>query len=296
MGLSKFYCKVEIKAGETQSFYISAKSSIFLGSISSKSSTTEDDNIIIDRGVGLQEEFGQVSESHLWNGHVKYKYGRLWPFIDWDICSQNMPTGSPTKPPTKGPTNTPTRKSTNKPTSPPTNRPTRLSSKRKILTTPLDGSDTLNGHMFDITAGSESITILGVGGVAVKSKKAVKFDIWTKVNGHYGFERRSNAWKLIHSGTVKGGGSGRTVSLGYFGCRVMVGAGKTQAFYVSAESSIFMSSLSSESPKTTDDVNISISRGVGLKAEFDQVSKTHLWSGNVKYRLGTQQPKKRCTT
>ena len=47
-------------------------------------------------------------------------------------------------------------------------------------------------------------------------------------------------WKLIHTSTLEGAGSSRTVSLGYFGCRVMVEAGETQAFYVSAKSSIFM--------------------------------------------------------
>mmetsp|Transcript_20016 Transcript_20016/g.57462 ORF Transcript_20016/g.57462 Transcript_20016/m.57462 type:complete len:1210 (-) Transcript_20016:1521-5150(-) len=153
------------------------------------------------------------------------------------------------------------------------------------LTTTTQGTITYYGNMFNIDAGTKDILIKSLG-IHTSSTAQVSVQIFSKGGSLVGSHRSSSGWVRIVSTTVQGRGAGAITPIPptAFATAVSVGAGTTQAFYVTLDTEeLLISDGRNFGLAVAANTDLTIDEGTANTYRFGTFFYPYVWNGAITY-------------
>jgi hypothetical protein len=155
------------------------------------------------------------------------------------------------------------------------------------ISTTFAGGNQFDGNMFDVTVGSNNITInslnvnVGTGPMTI--------DFYVKAGTYVGSETNSAAWTLVSATAITGQGAGSMTPVPV--TMVSLSAGATYGLYVTIDTNVNTAPymIYTNGSNTYSNADLTLSAGTGLGGKFGSLAviPDRTWNGTINYTVAT---------
>jgi PEP-CTERM motif len=155
-----------------------------------------------------------------------------------------------------------------------------------VLTTTFADNNDYLGNFFNVTTGTNALTITGM--TVNVDAAPMTIDVYIKSGTYVGSETNSAAWTLVTADPVTGLGEGNATPVDI--TPFLLTANSLFGFYVTIDSNIpftspFMYYTEGDNTYSNADLSLTAGEGAGPKFDVNGLNEHRIWNGSITYSV-----------